>query len=69
MLRAAQSRDGRRLTITGVDVAHDDSGGGERGKNTIVVLDDGDVRLAHLGDLGHLLDAETAEGSAGSTFC
>ena len=49
------------LTITGVDVRHDDSGGGERGDNTMVVLDDGDVRLAHLGDLGHILDAETAE--------
>jgi L-ascorbate metabolism protein UlaG (beta-lactamase superfamily) len=49
------------LTITGVDVVHDDSGGSERGDNTMVVLDDGDVRLAHLGDLGHVLDAETAE--------
>ena len=45
--------------ITGVDVAHDDEGGRSRGRNTIVVLDDGDVRLAHLGDLGHTLDAPT----------
>jgi L-ascorbate metabolism protein UlaG (beta-lactamase superfamily) len=49
------------LTITGVDTRHDDSGGSERGSNTIVVLDDGDIRLAHLGDLGHVLDAQTAE--------
>ena len=49
------------LRITGVDSFHDDSGGSERGDNTMVVLDDGDVRLAHLGDLGHVLDAETAE--------
>jgi L-ascorbate metabolism protein UlaG (beta-lactamase superfamily) len=47
------------LEITGVGVAHDDEGGRSRGKNTIVVVDDGDVRLAHLGDLGHLLDAST----------
>jgi L-ascorbate metabolism protein UlaG (beta-lactamase superfamily) len=45
--------------ITGIDVAHDAEGGRSRGKNTIVVLDDGDVRLAHLGDLGHTLDAPT----------
>jgi L-ascorbate metabolism protein UlaG (beta-lactamase superfamily) len=43
--------------ITGIDVAHDADGGRSRGKNTIVVLDDGNVRVAHLGDLGHTLDA------------
>jgi L-ascorbate metabolism protein UlaG (beta-lactamase superfamily) len=47
--------------ITGVRVAHDDSGGSQRGKNTITVIDDGDLRLAHLGDLGHVLDAETVK--------
>ena len=45
--------------ITGVDVAHDDEGGRSRGKNTVIVLEDGDVRVVHLGDLGHLLDART----------
>ena len=49
------------LTITGVDVRHDDSDGSERGDNTMVVLDDGELRLAHLGDLGHVLDSATAE--------
>lgn len=45
--------------ITGIQVAHDAEGGRSRGKNTIVVLDDGELRVAHLGDLGHLLDAPT----------
>jgi L-ascorbate metabolism protein UlaG (beta-lactamase superfamily) len=49
------------LKITGVDVAHDESGGSERGKNTIGILDDGDIRLVHLGDLGHTLDSATVE--------
>ena len=49
------------LAIKGVDVAHDESGGSERGKNTIAILDDGDIRLVHLGDLGHTLDAPTIE--------
>jgi L-ascorbate metabolism protein UlaG (beta-lactamase superfamily) len=47
------------LQITGIPVAHDASGGAERGGNTIVILDDGDVRLVHLGDLGHPLDDDT----------
>ncbi|HLA81723.1 MAG TPA: MBL fold metallo-hydrolase [Thermoleophilia bacterium] len=50
-----------RLQITGVDVAHDDAGGSKRGRNTIVVLDDGSIKLVHLGDLGHLLDKTTIE--------
>ena len=45
--------------ITGIDVAHDDEGGRSRGKNTVIVLEDGDVRVVHLGDLGHTLDART----------
>jgi len=49
------------VEITGMSVAHDEVGGGKRGKNTIVVLDDSDVRLVHLGDLGHELDADTIE--------
>jgi len=47
------------LKITGVEVAHDGTGGSERGRNTVVILDDGDIRLVHLGDLGHPLDAAT----------
>jgi L-ascorbate metabolism protein UlaG (beta-lactamase superfamily) len=50
-----------KLRITGVDVAHDDAGGSKRGRNTIVVLDDGNIRMVHLGDLGHLLDKATVE--------
>lgn len=47
--------------IIGVDSCHDCEGGASRGKNTIIVLDDGDLRLVHLGDLGHLLDEATVE--------
>jgi L-ascorbate metabolism protein UlaG (beta-lactamase superfamily) len=49
------------VSITGVQVAHDDSGGSQRGKNTITIIDDGDLRLVHLGDLGHVLDAEAVK--------
>jgi L-ascorbate metabolism protein UlaG (beta-lactamase superfamily) len=49
------------VQITGIEVAHDEAGGSKRGKNTIMVIDDGDLRLVHLGDLGHLLNAETVK--------
>lgn len=49
------------VQILGIEVAHDEAGGIKRGKNTIVVLDDGDVRLVHLGDLGHPLDEDTVK--------
>lgn len=49
------------VNITGIQVDHDETGGKERGKNTISVLDDGDIRLVHLGDLGHLLDEATVQ--------
>jgi L-ascorbate metabolism protein UlaG (beta-lactamase superfamily) len=47
------------LSITGIEVDHDGEGGRSRGKNTIVIFDDGDVRAAHLGDLGHVLKPGT----------
>ena len=47
--------------VTGVEVAHDGSKGSERGRNTIMVLEGEGIRLVHLGDLGHLLEADTVE--------
>ncbi|MBN1319340.1 MAG: MBL fold metallo-hydrolase [Thermoleophilia bacterium] len=49
------------LRITGISTAHDEAGGAKRGDNTITVLDDGDLRLVHLGDLGHTLDQGTLD--------
>src|SRR5512136_2891487 len=40
------------FTITGVPVAHEDAKGDKRGKNSMVVLQEGDARLVHSGDLG-----------------
>jgi L-ascorbate metabolism protein UlaG (beta-lactamase superfamily) len=51
----------RGMSISGVDTAHDEAGGTKRGRNTIIILDDGQIRLAHLGDLGHTLDTSTVE--------
>ena len=40
------------FTITRIDGFHDDKKGMLRGKNVMTILDDGEERLAHLGDIG-----------------
>jgi L-ascorbate metabolism protein UlaG (beta-lactamase superfamily) len=49
----------RGVRIVGIPAAHDPDGGRKRGLNTLIVVDDGRVRLVHLGDLGHELDRPT----------
>jgi L-ascorbate metabolism protein UlaG (beta-lactamase superfamily) len=52
------------VKVTGISTAHDESGGSKRGKNIVFIIeakDDADtIRLCHMGDLGHTLDAATA---------
>ncbi len=49
------------MDFTGVTAAHDDKGGAERGSNVVFVFEVDGVRVAHLGDLGHLLTDEQLE--------
>jgi len=44
------------VSITGVTSFHDDKQGSLRGKNTIYTIDIDELRLCHLGDLGHKLE-------------
>ncbi|WP_338824712.1 hypothetical protein MHOCP_03090 [Moorella humiferrea] len=44
-----------------VPTYHDDAAGAKRGKNAVFVLEIGNLRLAHLGDLGHVLNDEQIE--------
>jgi L-ascorbate metabolism protein UlaG (beta-lactamase superfamily) len=46
------------VAIRSVGVYHDDQRGAERGLNTVFVFEVGGLRIAHLGDLGHLLTDE-----------
>lgn len=46
------------FTVTRIETWHDDAQGAKRGPNTIHVLDNGSVKIAHLGDLGCELTAE-----------
>jgi len=44
------------IRFYGVKTYHDTSKGAERGENTVFLVDVDDLRLCHLGDLGHVLD-------------
>ena len=46
------------VTITGVASFHDEVRGAKRGDNVIFAVQDGDVKLVHLGDLGHQPDTD-----------
>lgn len=46
------------VTITGVPSFHDDVRGAKRGENVIFAVQEGDVKLVHLGDLGHMPDTD-----------
>ena len=50
------------VLISGVKTFHDTVAGGERGKNIIYILYFEGIRICHLGDLGHMFDAEKASG-------
>jgi len=46
----------KEVSITGIASWHDDKKGELRGKNTIYTIDMDELRLCHLGDLGHKLN-------------
>jgi L-ascorbate metabolism protein UlaG (beta-lactamase superfamily) len=46
------------ISVFGVETAHDANGGVERGKNIIFNILIDDIKICHLGDLGHELTSE-----------
>lgn len=49
------------ISIIGISTYHDDQKGEKRGKNTVYVYEIDDLRIAHLGDLGHTLSEKKIE--------
>ena len=50
------------IKFKGIPTYHDDAGGRQRGKNTILCFEVDGIRVCHLGDLGHQLsDSQLAE--------
>lgn len=56
-VRGAGKKQVKGITITGVDVYHDECSGKERGSNTIFNMVIDDLNVVHLGDLGHNLSS------------
>ena len=49
------------VSVIGVPTFHDAEKGAKHGRNTIYLIEIDDVRICHLGDLGHALDDAEAE--------
>jgi len=49
------------VIITGVQTYHDNERGAVKGKNTAYLIEMDDLRICHLGDLGHVLTSEQTE--------
>lgn len=49
------------INIVGVNSFHDNKGGAERGRNTFFIIETEEMRICHLGDLGHDLDEKQLE--------
>lgn len=47
--------EAKGIAFTGVETAHDDKGGAERGKNMLFAFEVDGIRIGFMGDLGHLL--------------
>jgi L-ascorbate metabolism protein UlaG (beta-lactamase superfamily) len=62
IVKGTGSKTIKGISIKGISTYHDPSKGSERGTNTIFTIKLDNIRLCHLGDLGHLLsDKELAE--------
>ncbi|MCS7280590.1 MAG: MBL fold metallo-hydrolase [Desulfobacterota bacterium] len=54
-------REIKSVRIKAIPTFHDPSSGRERGKNLMFLIDADDVRILHVGDLGHTLDDKKLE--------
>jgi L-ascorbate metabolism protein UlaG (beta-lactamase superfamily) len=56
-----ESGEAKGVKFTAVATAHDDSGGSQRGSNTVYCFEVDGIKICHLGDLGHMLSDEQAD--------
>ncbi len=58
VIRTTQGGTAGAVNVLGFETFHDESRGRERGGNIVFVFEDEGLRLAHLGDLGHVPDEQ-----------
>lgn len=61
LVRGPGEYEMHEVFITGIRTYHDASKGKDRGYNTVYTFEVEGMRICHLGDLGHTLNAEQAE--------
>lgn len=61
VLRKADTADLGGAHVYSVASFHDENGGAQRGENAIFVLEAEGLRIAHMGDIGHMLSDEQIE--------
>lgn len=64
-------REGKKcpFSVEKIETWHDEVKGAKRGPNTIHIIDDGDIRIAHLGDLGCELEEGQLQRMKGLDVC
>jgi L-ascorbate metabolism protein UlaG (beta-lactamase superfamily) len=58
LVRGSGEHNVKGVTFVGTPTFHDESGGSERGENTVFTFESEGVKVAFLGDLGHVLSDE-----------
>lgn len=58
VVKGSGAKQVKAIAFQGIPVHHDDSKGRQRGTNTIFCFTLDNIRICHLGDLGHELDKE-----------
>lgn len=61
VVRGSGRKTGRGVQFNGIATYHDTSGGKQRGTNTVFCFVLDDIKLCHLGDLGHVLSPEQVD--------
>ena len=58
VVKGSGTKTAKGIQFRGIDTYHDISQGKERGRNSVFCFNVDNIRLCHLGDLGHLLSLE-----------
>ncbi len=66
IINCAGEYDFKGVLIEGIDSYHDDKEGADRGNNIMYRIEIDDISVAHLGDLGHILDNAQLEKLVGT---
>ena len=66
IIKSAGEYEINGISVEGIESYHDEKQGAERGKNIIFRIDIDNISVAHLGDLGHALDAKQLEKLKGT---